>query len=84
MARRSFNITAIWDPNARVWYAESDIEGLHVEGETLEEFEAAAKEFAAELIVENHYRDVEISQERLADLIPHIFFSHRSGTTGAA
>ena len=38
--KRSCVVTAIWDADARVFYLESDIKGLHVEADTLEAFEA--------------------------------------------
>lgn len=71
--QRNFDITAVWDDSARVWYAESDIVGLHIEADTLEEFEKLAREFAAELIVENHYSNEDTSRSSLASLIPAIF-----------
>tara|TARA_R110002110_G_scaffold4877_5_gene24679 strand:+ start:5586 stop:5780 length:195 start_codon:yes stop_codon:yes gene_type:complete len=43
-----------WDKEAGVFYSESDIEGLHVEADTLENFREAVPAFAAELIVSNH------------------------------
>ncbi|MBY5987252.1 DUF1902 domain-containing protein [Roseovarius atlanticus] len=73
MSKRNFEITAVWDEDAKVWYAESDIVGLHVEAETLDEFEKVAREFASELIVENHYAGEDISKSSLASLIPAIY-----------
>jgi hypothetical protein len=39
-------ITPIWDHEAQVYYSESNIRGLHIEAETLEEFEVVAMEMA--------------------------------------
>jgi len=72
LANPRFEITAVWDGEAEVWISQSDIQGLHVEAETLEEFEAAARAYAAELIVENHYKDENIDISNLKDWIPTI------------
>lgn len=53
--KRNFYVTAIWDEEAGIYYSESDIIGLHIEAETIEEFEQVIDEFAAELIIENHF-----------------------------
>ena len=44
-APRHFFIKAIWDDEAQVFYSESDIKGLHIEAETLAEFEAVLEAF---------------------------------------
>lgn len=72
MTKRSFFVRACWDPEARVYFSESDICGLHVETETLEEFEALLIEFAPALAVENHLSDVDLSSQNLAAIIPAI------------
>lgn len=54
MNRKAFTIRAIWDPEAGVFYSESDNIGLHVEAKTLDAFEDLAFTFAPELIVSNH------------------------------
>lgn len=51
MARRSFTVDAKWDDEAKVYYSESDIIGLHIEAETLEEFEQVMMQEAPDLIV---------------------------------
>jgi len=53
MQNRTFYVKPCWDKEARVFYTESDIEGLHVEAATLEEFRAVVMDAAAELIVAN-------------------------------
>lgn len=50
---QSFYVKAIWDPEAGVWYSESNIQGLTLETATLAEFESLAKHFAPELLAEN-------------------------------
>jgi hypothetical protein len=44
-------VKATFDEDARVWYVESsDIEGLHVEGDTLEAFRSNVAAAAADLL----------------------------------
>lgn len=47
-------VKAVWDAEAEVFYSESDIEGLHIEAATLDEFEAIMLDAAPELIMVNH------------------------------
>lgn len=51
---RSFTVTAVWDPKVKVYYAQSDIRGLHIETASLDEFEDLLFEFAPQLIAANH------------------------------
>ena len=37
MIKRMFSVTAHWDDEAKVFYSDSDIVGLHIEAETIEE-----------------------------------------------
>ena len=78
MAKRSFSVRALWDDDAKVFYSESDIIGLHIEASSLDEFEAAMMELAPELIVANHLdKTVDASRmswAELADLIPAILW----------
>lgn len=73
MARRNFIVHARWDEDAKVFYSESDIIGLHIETDTLEEFEQVAMRDAPDLIVANHMTGAELSRGSIADLIPAIF-----------
>ena len=52
--KRTFNVKAVWDDEAQVFYSQSDIEGLHIEAASLDEFEAIIIEEAPELIIANH------------------------------
>lgn len=47
-------VTAIWDEEGQVYYSKSDIHGLHIEAETLDEFESLIVDLAPDLIIENH------------------------------
>ncbi len=75
MSKNTFYIQAHWDEDAGVFYSESDIEGLHIEAPTLEEFEAIMKEVATDLILANHISGPEIVNSPLRDWIPTIFLS---------
>ena len=75
MEQRSFHVRAIWDPVAKVYTAESDIEGLNIESPTFLEFQEVVRDFAVELIVENHYQNPDVTAESLSDWIPAIFIS---------
>ena len=46
----NFLVKAVWDEEARVFYSDSDIVGLHIEAETLEEFREIMVDIAPELI----------------------------------
>jgi Domain of unknown function (DUF1902) len=52
--KKTFFIRAVWDPEAGVFYSESDIFGLHIEAKTVDEFEEVMRDVAADLIVSNH------------------------------
>ena len=80
MTQRNFEVEAVWDDDASVWISRSDIVGLHVEAETLQDFQNRVREFAAELIVTNHYADKEIDRSDLAALIPAIFWKTSDGS----
>lgn len=54
MPKRTFTVTAVWDEESQIYYAQSDIIGLHIETETLDEFEALMMELAPDLVVANH------------------------------
>lgn len=70
--QRTFVIRAIWDEEAGVFYSESDIRGLHIEAETLDEFQDVMREAAVELIIANHITESDIAKTPIADLIPAI------------
>ena len=52
--KRTFNVKAVWDDEAQVFYSHSDIGGLHIEAASLDEFEAIIIEEAPDLIIANH------------------------------
>lgn len=52
---QTFRVKAVWDAQAEVFYSESDIEGLHIEAATLDEFEVIMLDVAPELIMVNQH-----------------------------
>ena len=72
MAGRIFRVNALWDAEAQVYYSESDIEGLYIEGATLEEFEAVLLDVAPELIATNYSLPPTADTQTIKDLIPTI------------
>ena len=70
--KHTFRVKAVWDADAGVYYADSDIEGLHIEAATLDEFESIMLEVAPELIMVNHRSLSDLAQNPLKDLIPAI------------
>jgi hypothetical protein len=52
--QRTFYVRSIWDAEAKVFYCDSDIIGLHIEAKTLDEFEELMHQFVPDLIVANH------------------------------
>jgi predicted RNase H-like HicB family nuclease len=52
---KAFEVTAVWDPEAGVWVAESnDIPGLVAEAETMDELVPELEKIIPALIAENH------------------------------
>lgn len=74
MAHQSFYIRAIWDDEAKVFISESDISGLHIEAEKLEEFEKVLDDIALELIIANHIEPEVIANRPPKDWVPTIKF----------
>lgn len=74
MTRRTFIVTAIWDEDAKVFYSESDIDGLNIEASTLEEFEALLFDLGPEMALANHLIPGANPQASLAELVPTIIW----------
>ncbi|MEP3438516.1 MAG: DUF1902 domain-containing protein [Hoeflea sp.] len=70
--QRSFSVKAVWDDEAKVYVSESDIIGLHIEAETVEEFEAIMRDVATDLVIANHISPDQLDTIPLRDLIPTI------------
>lgn len=74
MVKRTFRVTAIWDDEAGVYVADSDIIGLHIETPSIDEFEEIMMDIAPELIVANHMTAEDIAGKPYKDLVPAIFW----------
>ncbi|TCQ12110.1 uncharacterized protein DUF1902 [Rhizobium sp. PP-F2F-G36] len=70
--KRTFFERAVWDAEAGVFISESDIEGLHIETDDLDAFQAIMADAAIALIVNNHISLPELATTPLKDLIPAI------------
>ena len=84
MTKRTFRVKALWDEDARVYYAESDIVGLHIEAATIDEFEDLMMDLAPELIVANHLSATDLAHKPCKDLIPAILWQRPEKTPAAA
>jgi hypothetical protein len=51
--KKSYHVKAVWDPDAGVFYAETDIPGLHIEAPTMKAFVEAVEELAPQIIEAN-------------------------------
>ena len=80
MSKRTFTVRAIWDEEAEVFYSESDIEGLHIEADTLDEFESIIMELAVELVVANHIQPDDLANKPLRDVVPAILWQRPDGS----
>jgi hypothetical protein len=72
--KRTFTVEAIWDDEAGVYYAKTDIIGLAIEAVTLDEFEKILNEFAGELIIANHITADDLASTPLKYLMPLIIW----------
>jgi hypothetical protein len=76
--KRTFFVEAIWDQEAKAFYSNSDIDGLHIEAETIEEFEDVMRDLAIELILANHISPAEMASRSLKELVPAILWQRPS------
>ena len=59
-----FFIKAIWDELTGVFYSESDIVGLHIEANTMDEFQHIMAENAFDLVAATHIKPREDAPRR--------------------
>lgn len=71
----NFFVKAVWDEEAKVFYSDSDIVGLHIEADTLEEFRKVLVDIAPELILANHVTNDDLLTKSLRELVPVIWSS---------
>ena len=74
----NFFVKAVWDEETKVFHSDSDIVGLHIEAETLEEFREIMVDIAPELVLANHVTNDDLLTKPLRELVPVIW----SGTDG--
>lgn len=82
MTNRSFYVRAIWDPEEKLFYSDSNIIGLHLETPTFEEFEEVLMDVAPDLIVANHLTDADLANTPLRDLVPAIVIEKQLAKAG--
>ena len=82
--KRAFYVKALWDDEAKVWYSETDIQGLFINAKDLDEFEEVINEFAGELILENHWQREQVSDEMIKNTVPIILWQRPSLARDAA
>ncbi len=75
MVKRTYSVSAIWDEEAQVFISQSDIDGFHIEAETLDEFEEIMRDTAVELIMANHVTPADIASTPVRDLVPAIIWN---------
>lgn len=74
MLKRTFRVKAVWDDEAKVFYSESDIEGLHIEAATLDQFEEIMMDEAIDMIISNHMSAADIASRSFKDIAPAIIW----------
>jgi hypothetical protein len=79
-----FFVKAIWDDEAKIFYSDSDIEGLHIEAATVDGFEEVVFDVAIDLIVGNHLSAEELAATPIKDLIPAILWQRPADQPAAA
>ena len=72
--KRNFYVKAVWDDEAKVFYADSDIKGLGIEAADLDTFEEVMNAHAIELIMANHVTAKEAMTIPVCDLVPTIIY----------
>lgn len=72
--QRTFKVEACWDEEAEVWYSVSDIKGLNLETETIDQFEALILDLAIEMVIANHVRPQDFVKRTMAELVPAILW----------
>lgn len=82
--KRTFYVKALWDDEAKVWYSETDIEGLFIETKTLAEFEEIMPELARDMIIANHNDDPAFAKGSPEDLFATVTWIPPSQIPSAA
>ena len=69
----NFFVKAVWDEEAKVFYSDSDIVGLHIETETIEEFREILVDIGPEPILANHVTNDDLITKPPRELVPVIW-----------
>lgn len=69
--KKSYFVRAIWDSDAKTYYSESDIDGLHIETPSLDEFAELVAELGPDMLAANHLKPRDPSAP-LTELVPTI------------
>lgn len=80
--QKHYFVRAVWDSEAKTYYTESDIHGLHIETPSLQEFEELVFELGPEMIMSNHLTAEEIAATPLRDLVPTIVYQKPLAAAG--
>jgi hypothetical protein len=82
--KRTFYVRAVWDSEVNKYYTESDIIGLHIETETLDEFEEVLNDVAIDMIMDNHMKTEDLVSNSIRDLVPTIIWQRPAERSKAA
>ena len=82
--KRAFTVKAIWDEEASVFVCDSDIEGLHIEASTIEEFEALMNELAIDLVIANHIPAAAFASKPMNEIVPAILWQRPENSFAVA
>ena len=79
-----FYVKALWDEDAKVFYSESDIVGLHIEAVTIAEFIELMEDLAPQMVLDNHVSKQDLAKKSLIDMVSSIIFQPPSHGSFAA
>ena len=68
----AFVVTASWDEEASVWISETNIRGLVIEAETLDEFEELVVALAPDMIRDNHLVPAGLGDRPASEVLPTV------------
>ena len=70
----AFEVTAIWDGETDVWVSQTNIRGLVIEADTLEEFESLVFALAPDMIRDNHLSPAGLADKPASEVIPTVIW----------
>ena len=74
----NFYIRPIWDDEAKIYYSDSNIIGLHLEARSIDELFAIADEVAIDLVLANHISQDDIFAKPLKEMISTMCYDGRN------